>query len=371
MSIYSVKGKGFRYDFTLKGERYTEAWFKTKKAAQAAEAKRREEIENPIAEMEVEEQPPKEPVAPATEETKTGITFLELVNMRLDFISVYKTPSYYNDNRYLFKRLVRRWGQMSVDEITSMDVQKFILERSRLGHYAANYDLRLLKALFNHGIRHKVVSENPVQNVPFLPVEKRVKYVPPVQDIDKIIALADPDTQDYLWTIRETMGRMGEINRLAWDDVDLKNRSVTLYTRKKQGGHLTPRNIPMTEKLSEILMRRYQERNQTKPWVFWQRYWCRQAKTWKEGPYQDRKKIMMSLCRKAGVKYFRFHALRHSGASIMDNNNVPIVAIQEILGHENRTTTEIYLHSVSGAARHAITCYEAARKNSHTDSHTG
>jgi integrase len=59
-------------------------------------------------------------------------------------------------------------------------------------------------------------------------------------------------------------------------------------------------------------------------------------------------------------------ALRHSGASIMENNNVPIVAIQEILGHENRTTTEIYLHSVSGAARSAMTTYELARRNSHT-----
>ena len=44
---------------------------------------------------------------------------------------------------------------------------------------------------------------------------------------------------------------------------------------------------------------------------------------------------MKTLCRKAGVKYFRFHALRRAGASIMDNSNVPIVAIQEILCDQN------------------------------------
>jgi integrase len=99
----------------------------------------------------------------------------------------------------------------------------------------------------------------------------------------------------------------------------------------------------MTGKLYEILSRRYQTRVKEKPWVFWVRYWCRKTNQWKEGPYHDRKKIMGTLCRKAGVKYFRFHALRHAGASIVDNSNVPIVAIQEILGHENRTTTEIYL----------------------------
>jgi integrase len=358
MSVYLVKGKGWRYDFTLKGERHTETWFKTKKAAQAAEAKRKEEVENP--KTEAGGMPGMESTELETAETQTDMTFLDLVNLRLDFISAYKTPSYYEDNRYLFKRLVHRWGQMKVDEITSMVVQKYILERAKQSHYAANYDLRLLKALFNHGIRHKVVAENPVHGVPFLPVEKKAKYVPPAQDIDKIIALADTDTQDYLWTIRETMGRMGEINRLTWDDVDFDGQYITLYTRKKKGGHLTPRKVPMTGKLSEILLRRYREHDDARPWVFWQHYWCRKTKKWKEGPYQDRKKIMSSLCRKAGVKYFRFHALRHSGASIMDNNNVPIVAIQEILGHENRTTTEIYLHSVSGAARSAMTTYELA-----------
>jgi integrase len=79
---------------------------------------------------------------------------------------------------------------------------------------------------------------------------------------------------------------------------------------------------------------------------------------------------MKKLCQKAGVKYFRYHALRHSGASIMDNNNVPMGAIQKILGHESRTTTEIYLHSLGDTEKKAIETYEQARRNSHTRSHT-
>ena len=47
MSVYFVKGKGWRYDFTLKGTRYTEAWFETKRAAKQAEAEKRKEIKNP------------------------------------------------------------------------------------------------------------------------------------------------------------------------------------------------------------------------------------------------------------------------------------------------------------------------------------
>jgi integrase len=106
---------------------------------------------------------------------------------------------------------------------------------------------------------------------------------------------------------------MGEINRLTWADVNLEERYVVLYTRKKKGGHLTPRKVPMTQKLFEVLSRRYEKRVKDKLWVFWQRYWDREQKDRVEGPYQDRKKFMKTLCKKAGVRYFPFHALRHLG----------------------------------------------------------
>ena len=54
----------------------------------------------------------------------------------------------------------------------------------------------------------------------------------------------------------------------------------------------------------------------------------------------------------------------------MENHNVPIGSIQRILGHENRTTTEIYLHSIGMAEREAMTVLENVIKKSHTDSHT-
>ena len=185
-----------------------------------------------------------------------------------------------------------------------------------------------------------------------------------------MIAVADPDTQDYLWTIRETMARVSEVNRLTWEDVNLNERFVILYTRKKVGGDLTPRKVPMTQKLYEVLKRRHDNRDPDKPWVFWHRYWSRKKGRFCEGPYGDRKQVMKTLCEKAGVKYFRFHPIRHSGASTMDGNNVPIGAIQRILGHENRKTTEIYLHSIGELEREAIASFERARENSHTDSHT-
>jgi len=39
------------------------------------------------------------------------------------------------------------------------------------------------------------------------------------------------------------------------------------------------------------------------------------------------------------------HPLRHAGASLMEAANIPIASMQEILGHECRRTTEIYIHN--------------------------
>jgi integrase len=113
----------------------------------------------------------------------------------------------------------------------------------------------------------------------------------------------------------------------------------------------------------EILSRRYAQRDKSKPWIFWHTYCSSKTGEKKEGPFRDRKRIMKALCEKGGVKYFRFHALRHFGASIMDNAKVQIGSIQRILGHENRRTTEIYLHSIGEAEREAMAVYEDVCEN--------
>jgi integrase len=296
--------------------------------------------------------------------------FLELVNRRLDYAKAFSSERHYIDYRYLAGKWIKMWPDLSCSEISPEVVERFVLDRSRLSAQTANKEIRYLRATFNFGKKKKWTSTNPTEGLEFLPVEKKVKYLPPQEDIEKVITAADVDTQDYLWAIHDTMARVSEINRLCWDDVAFQEKCILLYTRKKKGGHLTPRKIPMTQRLAEILSRRSEERKPDMPWVFWHRYWSRKAGKWCEGPFGDRKKFMKTLCRKVGVRYFRFHALRHSGASVMDNNNVPIGAIQRILGHENRKTTEIYLHSIGQAEREAMAIFERVSKKSHMESHT-
>ena len=343
MSIYFKKGKGWRYDFILQGTRHTEAWFETKKAAKQAEARKKEEIQNP-------EQQPALPI----KKTRTDMAFLTLANKRLDYVKQYHSEEHYRHVRYHVRRWIKVWKGLSCSDITNDMVEAHILKRSKISAYTANKDLRYLRALFNYGIKRKLIFENPTDGIDFLPENRTRRYVPPKKDVLKVIQAADPDTQDYLWCIVLTAARMNEINSLTWEDVNLEDRYVTLWTRKKRHGNREPRDIPMVSKLYDILVYRHKHRDPEKPWVFWHTYWDRKLKQKVSGPYKERKGIMTTLCKKAKVRHFRFHPFRHFTASILDDLGIPIGVIQRILGHENRSTTERYLHSIGEAERKAM-----------------
>ena len=343
MSVYSKKGKGWRYDFTLNGTRHTEAWFKTKAEAKGAEARKREEVLNPKTEQEM----------------PTDTDFLELVNRRLDHVKSYNSKGHYQDVWYHARRWAVRWKGFASGEITEEMVETYLKNRLKVSPFVANKELQYLRALFNFGQKKKLVQANPTDSIEFFPVERRKKYLPPKEDVLSVISKADADTQQYLWAIVLTAARVGEINNLTWDDVDFERGAITLWTRKRKGGNREPREVPMLPKLHEILSHRYERRDPAKPWVFWHTYWDRSDGVWVDAPYKDRKKIMKTLCHDAGVKYFRFHALRHITASILDDLGVQLGVIQRILGHRNRRTTEIYLHSIGESERMGMSRLES------------
>jgi hypothetical protein len=144
MSVYSVKGKGWRYDFILKGARHTGAWFKTKSEARQAVARRKEELANPA--------PVPAIVATRPAETPTAMAFLELVNRRLDHVKAYNSERHYGDHIYLARRWIKEWGGLSCADVLRDRIQGYLLKRVKVSAYTANKDLRYLRALFNHGV---------------------------------------------------------------------------------------------------------------------------------------------------------------------------------------------------------------------------
>jgi integrase len=69
---------------------------------------------------------------------------------------------------------------------------------------------------------------------------------------------------------------------------------------------------------------------------------------------------MLRLCKKAGVKHFGFHALRHLGASLInESGQVTMKQIQLLLRHKKQSTTEKYLHILEKGLPEAINLLDA------------
>ena len=198
----------------------------------------------------------------------------------------------------------------------------------------SNRHLRELTTLFNWFIKSKFLHDNPCTGIEKYRTEKYYPYVPPPEDINQVLLQADDFQFDFLQTIYHLSARRKEVMELKWGDVDFVNRTVSLWTRKRFGGQLEKDVLKMNGVLYELLIERYE--NKTCEWVFHDN----------GNPLTRTKieKMLKRLCKKAGVKPFGFHAIRHHVSALMAaSKKLSLVDIQRQLRHKSATTTNHYL----------------------------
>lgn len=274
-------------------------------------------------------------------EKNQDISLSDLCALRLDALAIDRTPRYVAENSVLFLRLTERWGrQTSLRQITADMAAAYIRSRGRTR--AAAYDLSMLKALFAFAIQKGFLDVSPCAGLRAIKTDRQKKYIPPARHIEKVLAISTPEQRTYLLAIKYTLGRIGEINSLRWEDVDFERKSLTLWTRKKRGGIRAPRHIPLLDDLAAALL----PLRRPSGYVF--------VNPRTKTKYDYRKQLLKNLCRRAAVPHFSFHALRHYGASTLASRGAPLSDIQALLGHENITTTSIYIQSLSASARESM-----------------
>jgi integrase len=304
MAVYKVK-TGWKFDFQKLGHRFTKTGFPTKEKARTAEAKARGKAR------------------------MISMAFSELCEKRLDEIKLNRTKKHLEENQRLFKNLTERWATKK--EIKRDDVEEYLYEVAEASKQKANKHLRLIKALFNFGLERELVDNNPAARIKpfsFSPVRR---YVPPQKDLIKVLSLARPVKKLYLLFLIHTAARMREVNYLRWEDI--QDGYVILKTRKARNSVLTERRIPVNQTLKKVI----DQIPKVNEWVF-------PNPDGKPMDYQ--RKLLKRLCKKAEVKYFSYHALRHFSASKMAEAGAPLTDIQAILGHSRPTTTDIYLRTL-------------------------
>jgi integrase len=313
MTVYRHRDK-WRYDFWKNNVRQRESGFLTKREAIAAEAEARKNLK------------------------EINSDFISLCESRLTDLEERRTPKYFAENKSLIEKLILVWGNKKV--VSRKDVEDYLSSVASKSHFVANKGLRFIKALFNHGIERDLLSDNPAQKIKYFPVDKKKKYIPPLEDVNKVLAILLPKQKAYIAAIISTLARINEINKLKWEDIS--GDFLVLRTRKSKNSDLTERTIPINDTLKAVLklMPKISE------YVF-----CHPVN---KKPYLYRSKFLKKACAKVGVKEFGYHALRHYGASKLSDSGVPLTDIQAILGHQRPTTTDIYLQSIRPSLKGAM-----------------
>jgi integrase len=157
----------------------------------------------------------------------------------------------------------------------------------------------------------------------------------------KVLREAEGQDLVLLLTLYFTGGRRGEIFRLSWErDVRLDIGKIRLSDHKAGNGQRRFRWLDMHPELTKALSWWKEARPCKVDNVFMQTH-CDGALG---QPFLQRSKFMERLCKRAGVKPFGFHALRHKSAAITFVSS-GLNAAQVLMGHYRATTTDRYVRS--------------------------
>jgi integrase len=379
MAQYKHKDKkrGWFARFMMDGQIYKKEGFPTKSEAAEWEENERYRIKHP-------EQPTPEMIP---------LTFAKVSN---EYLSTYSSDFHqkntFRQKVFVFRTFITFFQEdPAIEELTPSDFTKYLkarkdandlaaLDNDRLtkeqkefleeysflvrrkgseGNKVANRDLKEFKALFAWANRQTIIQHNPVINLEPYPEEETPRYIPPVEDIDRVILAATDWELDFIQTLYHTLGRLSEILRLTWKDVNLAKRTVMLRTRKRKGGQIQSDLVPMSETLYSCLKKRWNERDKSSPYVFTKPGGGIYTKN--DKPIKE---MMDKLCRKAGVRKFGFHAIRHHVAMILeDSGKATLREIQKMLRHKRPTTTDNYLKGLSPTMKRVASILDNPKKS--------
>lgn len=329
----------YRYQFEFRGKKYGKAGFATKREARKAEAMQRAEVEG------TQLIPPSPPTPSVSGSESLSleelmVRYLRLAERGLADVSLKKRKA-------AFRRFLNKVGDVPITAITPDVIEDHLLTRSTNSQF--NKERTELMCLFRWAHRRFLIPTNPVLLVDKVPWSSPKKVIPTPEEMARILLAAGKD-RPFLLVLFHTLGRVGEIFRLKWTDINFERKEFCLWTRKRRGGNWEGDWLPMNEDLEKVLRDLWKRRSENE-WVFLS------PRTGTR--FMDRYDMFRRICKRAGVRPYSFHTIRHFVASYLyDKKKRPISEISKLLRHTNVQTTERYLQLVAPHLRDTMRLLE-------------
>lgn len=287
-------------------------------------------------------------------------------SMRLrDFLLERWLPDVVEPNKrprtqYEYRGHVRRYlvpglGHIPLNRLEPAEVQRFLNRiRREVGASSAWHCRKDLMAALNQAIRWRLLQENVVRLTEPVRVPDREPTVFDREQCLRFLAALRGELLGPIFVISLTSGlRPNEVLALRWSDLDLEAGTVhvrrSLEPDRSVGptkSHRSKRPLPLST-VAIAMLRALPSR----PGVL--------VFSTRKGTAYDSNNVARAfrrILREAELPDIRFYDLRHSFATLLESEHVPVKTLQELMGHARaETTLRYYTHGSMAANREAIT----------------
>lgn len=253
------------------------------------------------------------------------------------------------------RRYIIPWlGHIPLYRLEPAEVQRFLNRiRRDVGPSTAWHCRKDLMAAINQAMRWRLLQENVVKlTEPVRVPDREATVFNQEQCVDFLLALRGEPLAP-VFVISLTAGlRPNEALALRWSDLDLEMGTVhvrrSLEPDRTAGPtktHRSRRPLPLSAAAVSMLRTLPQRGREL---VFTTR---------KGTPYDSNNvaRIFKRILERAGLPSIRFYDLRHSFATLLESEHVPVKTLQELMGHARpETTLRYYTHGSMAANRDAI-----------------
>lgn len=169
-----------------------------------------------------------------------------------------------------------------------------------------------------------------------LEISDKTPFFFSVEDIDKLLEVSPEHLKEQIIFYLSTGARRKHAPELKGKHCDMKNRIFIFNTKSRKPGGKTV-IVPMSDVIFEILQQKMPF--DSEDYIF----------TYKGRPIKNSKTSLRTALRKAGISVPKgklFHIFRDTCATWMLQRGENIRTVQEILGHSDIKTTQIYTHVI-------------------------
>lgn len=232
-----------------------------------------------------------------------------------------------------------------IETLETADLVRFLMDRdvSGISSRTSARDVSAFRSFFVFLISKNIRKDNPADLLERPRQERRIPRVISPEQVDSLLSAIDLTTHGgvrdrALFELLYSCGlRVSEVSGLKMEDVHLDEQILMVYGKGSK-----ERLVPFGSEAKNYLKKYFLESRtvllgqKRSPYVFINR----------DGNQLSRKGIwkrLQTLELKSGVKA-KVHTFRHSFATHLLQGGADLRSVQELLGHADITTTQVYTH---------------------------